>query len=139
MMKVRFHLIIKMKVIIAGTRDITDEVWIHDILDKCHKIDPITEVVSGRARGPDTFGETWAKKNNIHVEPFPADWKKYGKRAGPLRNAEMAEYADRAMIFWDGKSSGTNNMIAEMKVRKKPYQLFLLNIKRANEEFLGGN
>lgn len=125
-----------MKTIIAGTRDINDEAWVHDILNKCHAMIPITEVISGTARGPDTFGETWAVKNNIPRKLFPANWDKHGIQAGHLRNAEMAEYADQALLFWDGKSRGTNNMISEMKIRRKPYRLFLITCKNNNDEFI---
>ena len=77
----------------------------------------ITEVVSGTARGFDTLGEMYAKKFNINVSRFPADWNKYGKGAGYIRNSDMADYADALIAFWDGKSRGTRNMIqlAELK------------------------
>ena len=57
---------------------------------------------------------------------FPADWDKYGKRAGYLRNVQMAEYADALLAFWDGESRGTKNMIDEalsrgLKVGVKRY------------------
>ena len=45
------------------------------------------------------------------MELFPADWKKYGKSAGYVRNSEMAEVAESLIAFWDGKSRGTKNMI----------------------------
>jgi hypothetical protein len=46
---------------------------------------------------------------------FPAKWDKYGKAAGPLRNREMAAYADALILVWDGKSRGSANMLAEAK------------------------
>lgn len=81
----------------------------------------IGEVVSGCARGPDRAGEEWAQWHTIPVTFFPADWAKYGKRAGLVRNTEMAKYlanhkkAPEALLFWDGKSRGTNHMIAELE------------------------
>jgi hypothetical protein len=71
----------------------------------------ITEVVSGTARGADRTGEQWASENNVPVKRFPADWDKHGKRAGYLRNADMAEYAEALVAFWDGQSRGTKHMI----------------------------
>lgn len=71
----------------------------------------ISEVVSGTARGADRRGEAWANMNNISIKRFPADWDKYGKAAGHIRNAEMAKYADAAIIFWNGVSPGTRSMI----------------------------
>lgn len=52
-----------------------------------------------------------AKEHNLEIERFPADWKKYGKAAGPIRNDQMAQVADMVIAFWDGKSKGTENML----------------------------
>jgi len=98
-----------MKVIIAGSREITNKELVFHILDsnKSH----ITEVVCGMARGIDLFGKEWAIKNNIPVAEFPADWKGLGRKAGPIRNCQMAEYADALIAIWDGNSKGTKHMI----------------------------
>jgi hypothetical protein len=57
------------------------------------------------------MGEEWAKKNGCPVKLFPADWNTHGTAAGPIRNKQMAEYADGLIAFWDRKSKGTKNMI----------------------------
>lgn len=69
------------------------------------------EIVSGTARGADRMGEEWANLYGVNVKQFPADWDKHGKAAGPIRNAEMAEYGDVLIAFWDGESRGTKGMI----------------------------
>lgn len=98
-----------MKTIIAGTRDICDyEALCQAILFSNFDI---TEVVSGKARGVDTLGERFAKEFELPIKEFPADWNKYGKSAGPIRNKEMASYAEACICVWDGKSKGTKNMI----------------------------
>ena len=51
------------------------------------------------------------KEKGYQIKRFPADWGKYGKKAGIIRNRAMAEYADALLAYWDGKSSGTRNMI----------------------------
>jgi hypothetical protein len=71
-----------------------------------------TVVLSGTARGADTLGEQWAKRNNIPVERYPADWDTHGKRAGFLRNWRMARKGDALIALWDGLSRGTEQMIA---------------------------
>mgnify|MGYP005991888309 CR=1 FL=1 len=103
-----------MKLIIAGGRDyFFDEMDLHD-LDRLLEDYDITEVVSGKATGADTEGEKWAKVNNIDVEPFPADWDKYGKLiAGRIRNGVMARYADALAIFSGG--SGSVDMLKQAK------------------------
>lgn len=99
------------KVIIAGGRDFNN----YNILEKyCNYIlqNKINvEIVCGLARGADKLGKIYAEKNKLKISYFPAEWDKHGKSAGYLRNNEMANYADSAIIFWDGKSKGSKNMI----------------------------
>ena len=102
-----------MKTIIAGGRDYQFNYADHEFLDSLI----ITEVVCGGATGADECGRQWALTEDIPVKMFQADWAKHGKAAGPIRNREMAEYADRLVAFWDGKSRGTKNMIDEAKKR----------------------
>jgi hypothetical protein len=104
-----------MKVIIAGSRGITD----YSVLEKAiEQVEfPITQVVSGTARGVDQLGEQWAHTNHIHVERFPADWNKYGRSAGYRRNQQMADYADGLIALWDGVSRGTGHMITIAKMK----------------------
>jgi hypothetical protein len=108
-----------MKVIIAGSREITDYKAIGRAIT-ASKFD-ITEVVCGCAIGVDRIGQTWAIANGISVKEMCADWELYGRSAGPIRNAKMADYADAAIIIWNGKSPGSLNMIKEIKKRGKPY------------------
>ena len=103
------------KVIIAGTRDFNDYDFLKKNVDYfLQGINPNNEeieIVSGNARGADKLGERYAKERNLPVKLFPANWDKYGKRAGYLRNQEMANYADVLIAFWDEKSKGTKHMI----------------------------
>lgn len=72
---------------------------------------PNVTIISGGATGADALGEQFAKANNLELIVVPANWEKYGRAAGPKRNAEMAEMIDALIAFWDGKSRGTKNMI----------------------------
>ena len=100
-----------MKTIIAGSRTIEDYEALKTVMAR---IDfDITEVVSGGCWGVDLMGERWAQENGIPVRQFAADWAKYGRIAGELRNREMAEYADALVILWDGKSPGASCMMRE--------------------------
>lgn len=112
-----------MKVIIAGSRDVKDYMLVARTVEESGWKDKITEVVSGCATGVDTLGEQWARANNIPIKEMPANWNQYGNSAGPMRNRQMAEYADAAIVIWDGKSRGTRNMIENMIRRKKPYRI----------------
>jgi len=124
-----------MKVIIAGSRDIQD----YDLL--CQEVDrwikahgPITEVVSGTARGVDQLGELWAFDNGVPVRRFPAKWNLYGNSAGWQRNVQMAEYVSPCggcIIIRYSDSRGSkmmseiatvNSLILQEKVVERGYQ-----------------
>lgn len=100
------------KVIVAGGRDFNDYPLLQQKLDTFlqNKL-PNVEIVSGRAKGADSMGETYATVNHLKLKVFPAEWDKYGKSAGYKRNKQMAEYANALIAFWDGKSKGTSHMI----------------------------
>ncbi len=117
-----------MKLVIAGSRGIDAKPkTIEKICQKAQiNTDLITEVVSGKARGIDTAGEKFAESKSIPVKDFPADWTKYGKAAGPIRNKQMAEYCDLAIIIWDGYSSGSHNMMDQLTKLNKPYYLVIV-------------
>lgn len=109
-----------MKTIIAGVRGLTDGDLVFREVNRLNAFLHITEVFSGRATGADYWGEEWAKANNVPIRPFPADWAGLGKKAGPIRNNQMADLADALIAFWDGFSPGTKNMLEEMCNRAKP-------------------
>jgi hypothetical protein len=101
-----------MKVIIAGSRDITD----YDLVERAVAESgfEITEVISGTARGVDTLGEQWAINHNVPIKRFPALWDKFGRSAGILRNGDMAKYGEALIAITVG-SPGTRNMIETAK------------------------
>ncbi len=105
-----------MKVIIAGLRRFNDYDLFKAKLEQMIQDNEIemTEIVSGGASGVDSMAERYANENGISVKVFQADWKKYGRGAGPLRNKKMAEYVGEKgalVAFWDYKSKGTGSMI----------------------------
>jgi hypothetical protein len=114
-----------MKIIIAGGRDFDNYLLLLEAVVKSGF--DITEVVSGGAPGADSLGERFARDMEIPMKQFPADWKKHGKAAGPIRNGEMALYADALIAMWDGVSTGTANMIKQaidrgLKVHVERYE-----------------
>ena len=119
-----------MKVIVAGSRTITlqsivDQAiirafnyWMKNDQDNWQYYTQ-PEIVSGGAQGVDFLGEKYALKHKLKCTVFPANWELHGRKAGILRNREMAFYADRLIAIWDGKSRGTLNMIQEMNLLNK--------------------
>lgn len=114
-----------MKTIIAGSRAIDSNIPVCEAIEESGF--QITEVVSGCARGVDLYGELWAKNHGIPIKKFPAEWDRYGNGAGPIRNSQMAAYADALVAVWDGKSTGTANMI--VKARKCGLRVFVKKVK----------
>lgn len=104
----------KNRIIIAGSRCCPEES--EELFKKVSyyftKVDlSKVEIVSGTCRGADKFGEWFAYRMGFPVKQFPADWDTHGKKAGRLRNEEMAKYSTHLIAIWDGKSRGTKSMI----------------------------
>lgn len=70
--------------------------------------------------GIDRLGEYWADAQRLPIKRIPAEWKKLGRSAGPIRNAKMAEYGDALLLIWDGESRGSANMKLQMQKLNKP-------------------
>ncbi|PRY29829.1 uncharacterized protein DUF2493 [Spirosoma oryzae] len=102
------------KVIIAGTRTFNDYKLLNDtclaMLSQKMRTHNVS-ILCGGAKGADLLGYQWAQENRLPVHDFPADWRRHGRSAGHLRNAQMVEVADAAIFFWDGVSTGTAGCI----------------------------
>lgn len=109
-----------MKVIIAGSRHMPKTDFYQLILGIINSGFNITEEVCGKAKGADTWGWLWAKSAGIPTKEFPAEWDKYGKAAGPIRNKQMADYADALIVFIYQNSRGSKNMLEQMQKLGKP-------------------
>lgn len=106
-----------MKCIIAGSRDFIPAKSDYNLVKHLVKENNITQIVSGGAKGTDAFGEEMAELLDIKLKIFSANWDKYGNKAGPLRNREMADYADCVILFKGGE--GTNSMRKEILIHNK--------------------
>ena len=79
----------------------------------------VSEIVSGGAKGIDACAAEYAQKNNIPLTVFLPDYSRFGKGAPLKRNILIADYADEALIFWDGSSRGTAFTIEQFKMLGK--------------------
>ena len=115
------------RVIVAGSRSFNDYAVLRMACDKLlarKKHTHTIVIVSGTARGTDTLGEQYARERGYTVERFPANWQQYGKAAGQIRNRLMADNADALIAFWDGHSTGTQNMIMEAKKKDMAVRIY---------------
>ena len=103
-----------MRYLICGSREFADPKQVDDYIKR---LPPLSTIISGGARGVDTWASNAAKRYGHKTLIFPADWKKYGKAAGFVRNKQMIDEGkpDHVVAFWDGESKGTSMMIDFVK------------------------
>lgn len=115
------------KVIIAGGRDFRNynglKNYCDEILKNMVEQGYEIKIISGTANGADKLGERYANERGYEILQFPADWNTFGKRAGYIRNKQMAENADACICFWDGASRGTKLMIQIAKEKQLPLRV----------------
>lgn len=114
------------RLIVAGGRDFADAALLAAEVTKLAEgdlKDYAVSIVSGMAKGADKLAWEFAQKNNIKCTEMPANWDADKKRAGYLRNEEMAKFADGLLAFWDGSSKGAKHMIKTMEQMDKPVRV----------------
>lgn len=104
-----------MRVLVCGSREWTDTVAINTILDACHAEascwnDELV-VIQGGARGADTIAATWCTDSKVQFEQYGAQWDKYGKAAGFIRNKRMLEEGKPDVVWAFGYGKGTDMMV----------------------------
>ncbi|KKK77605.1 hypothetical protein LCGC14_2851900 [marine sediment metagenome] len=102
----------------CGGRDYRDEARVSRVLDQlvmamAESGEHLSCIIHGDAPGADTLANNWAKRRGIPIEKFPANWKRYGRGAGPRRNARMiAEGLPELAIAFPG-GRGTADMVSK--------------------------
>lgn len=116
-----------MRILVCGSRNWTDYNRVERVLSEfstVHKLDDVT-IVHGAARGADTIAEEVAEKLGFNTESHPADWERYGKSAGPIRNIEMLETGvDLVIAFMSFNSVGTKHTVREAAKRHIPTEVY---------------
>lgn len=124
------------RVLVCGSRSIKEPrlvaealncVWaLHGVMMQQH----LTVIHGGCPQGPDAHASEWVTNvsrwypTQVSLEIYAADWDKYKKAAGPIRNSEMiSKDIDLVLAFWDRVSRGTANMVELAIQRKVPYLL----------------
>ena len=108
-----------MRVIIAGSRDYSNREELYSIMDKLLSKEDRADItiICGCARGADMLGAHYGLDRKYNIEFFTADWDGLGKKAGPIRNTQMAESATACVVFWDGQSRGSKHMMDTAKAK----------------------
>ena len=106
-----------MKVLVCGGRDYSDKKYLEEFLDRVHEETPITILIHGAARGADRLAGMWAKSRELELIEVPAEWDRYGKAAGHIRNSEMLTHKPNLVVAFPG-GKGTSNMIKKALSKK---------------------
>ncbi len=117
-----------MKYAVVGSRSFNDYSQVERFLNQ---FDDIDLIVSGGAKGVDSLAEKYSLQYKIEKLIFYADWKKFGNKAGFIRNTSIIERADVVVAFWDYKSKGTLDSIKKAKKLKK--ELYIVDIRESKE------
>lgn len=113
------------KITIGGCRDYNDYETFCSFAEECineHSANDIT-VLSGHCSGVDMMAERFANEKGYSLEIHPAQWNRYGKAAGPIRNKIMVEKSDLVIAYWDYKSKGTRDLIECAEKLNKPIKI----------------
>lgn len=100
------------RIIVCGGRDYADRDHVFRVLDKINTLRSICEIIQGDCpTGADRFAREWALNRGQPFTRCPAEWEKYGKRAGPIRNRQMLELNPDGVVAFDTGGPGTRDMI----------------------------
>ena len=100
-----------MRLLVCGGRDFADRAMVDSWLDFLHYQVQIDVLIHGNASGADSLAAQWAERHQVKVEPFPADWERHGRAAGPIRNERMIRYGKPDLVLAFPGGRGTANMI----------------------------
>ena len=107
-----------MRIAIVGSRTITE-------VDIAKYISDCDEIVSGGAKGVDSCAAEYARLKGIKLTEFLPQYERYGRAAPIKRNYEIVDYADRVLVFWDGRSKGTLSVINYAEKTCKPCDVII--------------
>lgn len=117
------------KIVVAGSRTFDDYRLLCDVLDFHINGEKEVIIISGGAKGADSMGEVYAASHGFKCLKFKPDYDKYEPKVAPIkRNEEMAKEATEGIIFWDGVSRGTWNMIQNLRKERK--KIALINYRK---------
>ena len=107
-----------MRIAVVGSRGIKE-------IDLSGYVSADDEIVSGGAVGVDSCAADYARKNGLKLTEFLPQYEKYGRAAPIVRNKEIVDYADKVLVFWNGRSKGTLSVIQYAKKIGKSHEIIL--------------
>jgi hypothetical protein len=101
------------RILVCGGRDYHDFDRVDNVLSKL--LGEGDTLIQGGARGADALAKQWAFEWHVSVEEYPADWKKYGRGAGPIRNQQMLDEGKPDLVVAFKGGTGTADMVRRAK------------------------
>lgn len=126
------------RVLVCGDRRWIDDGYLVNILDMMHLQERFSVVIEGCANGADImagdhrpspgYGPGWARVRGVEGAHYPAEWDRYGRAAGPVRNRQMRVDGkpDLVIAFHHDimSSRGTRDMVRQSRKARIPVVLF---------------
>ena len=114
--------------LIAGSRAFEDRELLYRVADEVLAGDNEAVIIEGGTAGADSLAKDYALEHGLELVEFMADWKQYGRAAGPKRNDEMVDYIKEkdgeALYFWDEESKGTKQCIESAQKKGVPVRVW---------------
>lgn len=113
-----------MRILVCGHREFDRWQLLLETLAPYQEIEGLV-IIEGEAKGADFLARVWAKWLGHEYEAYPADWKTYGKKAGPIRNTQMLREGkpDLVIAFLAEGSVGTKDMINQSEKAGVPVKV----------------
>lgn len=105
----------RLKVLVCGGRDFQDQQTVNKVMNRFKSLHGDLEIACGNAKGADTLAEHWAISEGIQCYLYPANWKKHGLHAGPIRNQEMLDKFNPDYVIAFPGGTGTRDMCRRAK------------------------
>jgi len=125
------------RILICGDRNWSDQQMIIETLSQLGRVCIIECVIEGEARGADTMARIAAETLGIYVLKFPANWGKYGRAAGPIRNQQMLDEGKPTLVLAFHNdiehSRGTKNMVEKALKANIHVEVINEHTRRRNE------
>lgn len=103
-----------MIVLVTGGRSYRDATRVWQVLDALHRLQPITTVIEGGACGVDAHARRWTLARGVACVTVYAEWAKYGRKAGPQRNAQMLDLGPDLVLAFPG-GRGTQDCLRQAR------------------------
>jgi hypothetical protein len=105
------------RLLVCGSTDFSNQKHMNTVLNKFKRSNNITLVIHRGSAGADRLADLWARSKGIPVKEYKANWREYGKTAGPIRNYEMLKDGKPTVVFAFSSDKGTESIIE--KAEKK--------------------